>query len=562
MDTIAIDGLDENAFRCSIEDMLRLNQVEDAVGKLRALLKPYAGEGRILPARFLEVTADDVEIAGWDRIPDRLYNHDKPGRPITAIGVTLADGRLLGGPGPSNGLMAPFIKTFYFSDEAYPFSEATRDDLLDGYSREGFEWQGDYQATDATLSIRGLDDLYGAIVELEGRLFDNPDPPEDEIRAGTIAACYVAALIHQALRMAIRSKGLPRPLCVLAGCDGVYPFFDAPVAGSDECKVGGQAEVIAAKAEPGEAEGGVAAVEEECEEAPFAEASILDLITRKVSKTPVLVVAEDEAREASRLTEMAGAERLGIENGDAFRRFLESAPVAEQVDPVPVGGIPVDLDAAWGAFDQPEIRAEPAEPPAMEDWPPEGVLPEPEPFEAAVPGTWTREAVPFELPRFKSTLPEPGPDPLEAEPLLPDAPTFPSFSGPPLSADVRDEPAEPVAGAWPDTVGEPPALADEPATDIPEQASEAFARNEFEPSWGAGEATPAAGEAALADDPLPFDVPTAQVGYDDTDAAEWMSAPPVRHSLRARIEMAHPEPEKTLWNSIKAALAGFMRLRR
>jgi len=41
-----------------------------------------------------------------------------------------------------------------------------------------------------------------------------------------VRACYLAVLIHQALREAVRQHGLPRPLCVLAACDGVYPFFD------------------------------------------------------------------------------------------------------------------------------------------------------------------------------------------------------------------------------------------------------------------------------------------------------------------------------------------------
>lgn len=156
METITIEGMDEHEFRFSIEDMLRLDKVEEAVERLRGLLEPYAGDDRILPSRFLRVSADDLEFAGWNRLADRLYNHDRPGRPISAIGVAMADYRSLGGRGPTHGWLAPFIKTFYFSDEAYPFSDATRHDLLDGYTREGFGWHGDYQATDATLSVKGV----------------------------------------------------------------------------------------------------------------------------------------------------------------------------------------------------------------------------------------------------------------------------------------------------------------------------------------------------------------------------------------------------------------------
>jgi len=212
VDIITIDGMVEHDFRHSVEDMLRLDQVDEAVERLQAQVAPYCGPNGILPPCFLSAATRQVEIGGWSRLGERLCDHDRPQRKITAIGVTLADATRLGGPGPSRGRLAPFIKTYYFSDEAYPFSGATRDDLLDGYSRDGFEWQGDYQATDVTLSVRGLDDLHGPIVTLERQLLARPDPDEDEIRAGTIGACYVAVLIHRALRDTIRKHGVPPAL--------------------------------------------------------------------------------------------------------------------------------------------------------------------------------------------------------------------------------------------------------------------------------------------------------------------------------------------------------------
>ena len=319
MEIVTIDGMVEHDFRLSIEDMLRLDQVDAAIERLRGLLESCVGEGGILPSRFLEVTADYIEIGGWHRLADRLRDHDRARHPISAMGVTVADSRALGGPGIRAGRLAPFIKTFYFNDDGYPFSEATRSDLLDGYSRDGFEWQGDYQATDATLSVRGIDDLYGAIVELEDRLLANPDPGEAEIRAGTIGACYVAALIHQALRDTIRRKGLPRPLCVFAACDGVYPFFDAPVVGSDECSVH---QSVAAIAEPDDP---CMEDEDELEEELPGEASLLSFVSRPRIKAPVMVLCEEDAQESARYSEMAGAQRLGMDDGHAPTGALEFA---------------------------------------------------------------------------------------------------------------------------------------------------------------------------------------------------------------------------------------------
>ena len=319
MDIITIDGMTENDFRHSIEDMLRLDQVDEAIARLRELLAASGAAGTVLPARFQDVTAQDLEIGGWQRLDDRLLDHDRPNFPITAIGVTLADATTLGGPGPSGGKLAPFIKTFYFSDEAYPFKEATRDDLLDGYSRDGFELQGDYRATDATLSIKGIDDLYGAIIELEARLFETPEPDPDEIRAGAIGSCLLAALIHQALRDTIRAKGLPRTLCVFAACDGVYPFFDAPVAGVDECALAATAaatideELETISADSLDDNEGIA-------EEPKGEASLLSLTMRREGKTPVMVLDAQDAEDGFRETEMAAAQQMFAD--DAADRAL------------------------------------------------------------------------------------------------------------------------------------------------------------------------------------------------------------------------------------------------
>lgn len=328
MEIITVDGMAEHDFRHSVEDMLRLDQIDEAVERLRALLESCAGFGEVLPPRFLEVSSSDLEFVGWHRIADRVLDHDRPGRPISAIGVTLANSRALGGPGPSRGRLEPFIKTFYFSDESFPFSNATRDDLLDGYSRDGFEWQGDYQATDATLSIRGLDQLYGAIVELEDRLFASANPDESEIRAGTIGSCYLAALIHQSLRDTIRKKGLPRPLCVLTACDGVYPFFDAPVAGSDECTAEEQVKATLNETGSEEPEDGSEEDMEELAERPLGEASLLDMFSHRAAKAPVLVLCEADAREAAEVSELAGAQSLAKGDEDALRELLKGAHLA------------------------------------------------------------------------------------------------------------------------------------------------------------------------------------------------------------------------------------------
>ena len=72
-----------------------------------------------------------------------------------------------------------------------------------------------------------------SLVKLETRLLGSEDPGDEDIRAGTLGSCYLSVLIHQAVRETIRKQGLPRPLCVMAGTSGIYPFFDAPVMSSE-----------------------------------------------------------------------------------------------------------------------------------------------------------------------------------------------------------------------------------------------------------------------------------------------------------------------------------------
>ena len=134
------------------------------------------------------------------------------------------------------GRLRPHIETCFYSDNAYPFSQSSRDDLLEGYSFYGCAWSGDCEASDTTVSVEGIDDLHGALASLEARLLGSEEPDEDGVRAGSLGACLLSALFIQAVTNRIAADGLPRPLCIMAGSNGVYPYFDAPVAGMPEVR--------------------------------------------------------------------------------------------------------------------------------------------------------------------------------------------------------------------------------------------------------------------------------------------------------------------------------------
>jgi len=229
--TIAIDGLSEEEFRRSIESGLRRGRAGEAVAKLRELIEPFAGPGRILPERFLTVEAADLSLKGWDDLGDRIRRYDRPGRPVTALTIAF------GWPGEdvpqpdAEGRVSPLVEVGYFNDDAYPFSRSGREDLLDGYSLHGCTWADDVVGSDTTLVLEGISDLHGALAALEARLLASDEPDPDEICAGSLGACLLSALLYQAVSDKVAESGLPRPLCVMAGSNGVYPYFDAPVAG-------------------------------------------------------------------------------------------------------------------------------------------------------------------------------------------------------------------------------------------------------------------------------------------------------------------------------------------
>jgi hypothetical protein len=311
--SITIDGMEEMEFRRSIETMLRRGQADDAAKRLRELLEGYAGEGRQLPARFLAVTADDVRLEGWNELGGKLGEYDRPEAAMSAISIDILDPQGVGVRPDEQGRLKPVIETSYFSDSAYPFSEAGREDLLDGYSSFGCEWQGNFENVDTTISVDGIDDLYGATVALENRVASGNSATTEDIEAGSVGSCYIAVLIHQAIRNAALDKGLPRPICVIAGSNDAYPFFDAPAMTVEEyCMANGITPAI-------EAEAASEFEEDFGEDAPQVAhglaslESLMSMGGKKKEKKPVLTIDPDEADTAESLELQEAADFDAIE---------------------------------------------------------------------------------------------------------------------------------------------------------------------------------------------------------------------------------------------------------
>jgi hypothetical protein len=281
-------------------------------------------------------------------------------------------------------MLRPSIEANFFTDEAYPFSGSARGDLLNGYSQYQCEWQGNFQGTDKTLSIEGIDDLYGAVARLEARLLESPEPSTQEICAGSLGACYLAVLLHQAVHDAVHSNGLPRPLCVMAGSSAVYPYFDAPVISCEECLEAGIVARLPIGLPPSlaDTEEDDDAEDEDAEEEEIAEraqsyGSLLSIGATMRQKKPVIVLGAADAAAglqhydvgaAHCLTVAGNSGRIGVLPGLGLTAF---DPVADLEEPE----VPDELAAfeGWRHLVPDDLRVVPvgSDTPGLPDLPDE-----------------------------------------------------------------------------------------------------------------------------------------------------------------------------------------------
>lgn len=449
MTTSFADGLSEEEFRRSVEARLRENRPEEAVKRLRRLLAADAGPGGILPARFLTVESSDLVFGGWDDLATRIRAHDEPGRPITAISIAF------GWPGENppqpdeRGHLRPLVEVEYFNDSSYPFSQSDRDNLLEGYSYYGCTWAGEGKVTERTLNLQGIDDLYGALAELEARLLAMEVPDEDQIRAGSLGACLLSVLLFEAVRDAVARDGLPRPVCVMAGSNGVYPYFDAPVSGMPEHALKDEAEKAnsAAVYIPG----------------PRYSSLLVTGIPR-ARKRAVLVVEESETETATRIANLRGlhhrdAEVLEPAIEPVFEPIPELAEVALPDDgsiiPNPNGPLLVKKKSAQSWDFRDLLTPEPSLDPAAE---PEDDLELPEPPRDWMPPTDQTETLAPDpaadfadpVPELDAPLGDPEwdyvPEPPAQDPHPPQWQPEPDPVGPEVEEEVKadwDLPSEP-----------------------------------------------------------------------------------------------------------------------
>lgn len=531
---IIIDGMEEHAFRRSIEIMLRNGRADEAVTRLKALIPECAGEGKTLPARLLEIGPQDIHLAGWDKLAGKITEYSRPSIPITAIGIGIGDPEDLGLEPDALGNLKPPLATSFYSDATFPFSETDRADLLEGYTAFGCEWQGDHDRIDDTLSIEGIDDLYGAIVRLENAVAASGKPDPDLIRSGAIGACYLGVMVWQAARRAVIEQGLPRPLAILLVNSDAYPFFDAPVMTCDEYLDDGAIQIV-------DHESACIADETEVEE---QEAASLIAITglgahRKTSKKMALMLEGAEAHNplgmADELVAQAAFEPSSV---DISRFMPDASEFRNEPDPYE------ELEEAAEFQPEPENEAEAAD--AREP------IEEPDFWQTSEPRAETdiREAA-FVVDAFDEAE-----FPVETTTAFPDV-GYPTHE-PAAAESANEEIAEADADPLPEFHDDKPAAPS--SWSVPD-----WAMSDFAP----GQSASNSGIAHDADEPSARETSDTWQDHDVDPAFPAQAAPapvssqPASHSIRARIR-ATPieEPVEAKSQGLFAAIVRLFRRNR
>jgi hypothetical protein len=226
-----VDEAEQHAFRNELEALLRCGEADAALACVRERMAALAGAGLPIIDLALRVDPETVSLKGWDKLDDTIASEEKSGKTITAIGIDFSWPGHVDLKPDSNGSMPPDIETNYYTDQPdVRFSQATRAEILAGYSNYGSCWQGCFAEIDKAIEVKGMSALYGAVTVAS--IARNQDDAAGD--AYVLAACTSAIVLHLAVRKAIRTKGLPKPLAVLVGSNEDFPFFDAPVAAIGE----------------------------------------------------------------------------------------------------------------------------------------------------------------------------------------------------------------------------------------------------------------------------------------------------------------------------------------
>jgi hypothetical protein len=219
-----LDAEGERAWIEEIHDLLCAGRAAEADTRLSAELAGFDGA----LARICKATPTaDVLLEGWDDLLPVLAEWEGP--PVTAITLGLTNPPdLVFEAGRTH---EPDLLLGLYSDEAFPFSGASKADLLAECSKELPAWAGSEEDVEFYCTLSGLAELNTALINCKHRRFlrDGRDGVEGRAPGGYVefqlASWLLATRFLQATERAISEHGLPTGCRLIAGAVDVNADF-------------------------------------------------------------------------------------------------------------------------------------------------------------------------------------------------------------------------------------------------------------------------------------------------------------------------------------------------
>lgn len=170
----------------------------------------------------LSLRPEAVVLTGWEELVEAIAGHE--GEQVT--GVTLAIANESDLAFEKGRLHHPYMLLGIYTDEAFAWSEASRDDLLTECHGEVPAWAGYDEDIEVYLDIEGLDALNTALLHHKQRhFFRDANPAEAPARyVEYVLGCWWRALLYQqAVAAECAIHGLPGGVPVVSGMVDMRP---------------------------------------------------------------------------------------------------------------------------------------------------------------------------------------------------------------------------------------------------------------------------------------------------------------------------------------------------
>lgn len=216
-----------------VADMIRK---PDLAGAEQFLLDGFRAYPSPISEICLSLSLADVRITGWEKLDSEFEFLAGKGKECTVVGMNLSN--YSDPPAEPWHWKEPVIENWYGDDDysRFPFSSATRDDILRENGSYGTPWQGGGLGGDgAAMDVTGLKALNSALlaydeqrdVRTSPRSASDPGRTTPDFVTAKLGGWFMHLRFHQAVWRDLRSRGLARRVPVIVGTHGVGPFLES-----------------------------------------------------------------------------------------------------------------------------------------------------------------------------------------------------------------------------------------------------------------------------------------------------------------------------------------------